>query len=146
MDPATIAAAVVAFLAPYLAEGGKAVAKKAGEALWEAVKQRLQGKPAAEEALRDLETAPQDEDAQAALRLQVKKALAADPGFLSELARLLEEAEKEAPGAVYRATLQGSGAIAQGPGAVAAGEGGVAIGGDVKGSVIVTGDHNEVGE
>lgn len=43
------------------------------------------------------------------------------------------------------ATLEGSGAIAQGPGAVAAGAGGVAVGGDVFGSVIVTGDGNIVG-
>lgn len=43
------------------------------------------------------------------------------------------------------ATLEGTGAIAQGPGAVAAGAGGVAVGGDVFGSVIVTGDGNVVG-
>jgi HAMP domain-containing protein len=42
------------------------------------------------------------------------------------------------------ARLEGSGAIAQGPGAVAAGKGGVAIGGDVHGSVIITGDDNTV--
>jgi hypothetical protein len=33
MDPASIATTVVTFLAPYLAEGGKAAAKKIGEAL-----------------------------------------------------------------------------------------------------------------
>ncbi len=43
------------------------------------------------------------------------------------------------------ATLEGSGAIAQGPGAVAAGDRGVAVGGDVFGSVIVTGDGIIVG-
>jgi len=45
----------------------------------------------------------------------------------------------------YSATLKGDGAIAQGPGAVAAGKRGVAIAGNVKGSVIMTGDGNVVG-
>ncbi|HEY5869003.1 MAG TPA: hypothetical protein VI542_26150, partial [Candidatus Tectomicrobia bacterium] len=42
----------------------------------------------------------------------------------------------------FSAHLTGSGAIAQGPGAVAAGERGVAVGGQVHGSLIVTGDAN----
>ncbi len=44
----------------------------------------------------------------------------------------------------YHAEVHGSGAVAQGPGAVAAGERGVAIGGSVQGSIIITGDKNEV--
>ena len=68
MDPTSIATAVVAFLAPYLAEGGKAVAKKAGEALVAALERRFKGKPAAEEAMNDMKATPQDEDVQAALR------------------------------------------------------------------------------
>jgi len=44
----------------------------------------------------------------------------------------------------YHATVHGPGAVAQGPGAVAAGKGGVAIGGDVKGSTIITGNGNTV--
>jgi len=43
-----------------------------------------------------------------------------------------------------REALAGSD-IAQGPGAVADSGGGVAVGGDVKGSVIVTGDSDVVG-
>jgi tetratricopeptide (TPR) repeat protein len=43
------------------------------------------------------------------------------------------------------ATLKGSGAIAQGTEATAAGAGGVAVGGDVYGSVIITGNGNAVG-
>jgi hypothetical protein len=147
MDPVTIATSVVAFLAPYLAEGGKAVAKKGGEALWAALQRRFKGKPAAEEALRDVKAAPQHADAQAALRLQLRKALSADPEFLAELAQLLEEAHAGAPAASYQAEVRGSGAVAQGAGAVAAGAGGVAVGGDVKGTVIaghgnVVGDHS----
>ncbi|KPA17818.1 hypothetical protein MHK_001964, partial [Candidatus Magnetomorum sp. HK-1] len=44
----------------------------------------------------------------------------------------------------YEAKVNGSGAIAQGDVAVASGERGVAIGGDVDGSVIITGDGNAV--
>lgn len=143
MDPATIASAVVAFLAPYLAEGGRALAKKAGEALWNTLEHRLRGNPAAEKALEGLRENPQDKRIQAALEWQLGETLKADREFLTELAHLLEEAQKEAP-AVYQATLQGSGAIAQGPGAVAAGERGVAIGGSAQGNIIITGDRNVV--
>jgi hypothetical protein len=141
MDPAAIATAVVAFLAPYLAEGGKAVAKKVGEALVAALERRFKGQPAAEEAVHDLKATPQDADVQAALRHQLKKALAADPEFLAELARLLAELEPEAPAAGYHAEVRGSGAIAQGTGAAAAGAGGMAI----SGGVTVTGQGNVVG-
>jgi hypothetical protein len=44
----------------------------------------------------------------------------------------------------FQATLHGAGAIAQGERSVAAGAGGVAVGGDVRGSVIVTGDVFEL--
>nr|BAL56621.1 hypothetical conserved protein [uncultured prokaryote] len=143
MDPATIASAVVAFLVSCLTEGGKALAKKAVEALWDAVERRLRGNPASEKALESLRKNPQDQRIQGTLEWQLEEVLRADPDFLAELARLLEDAQKEAP-AVYQATLQGSGAIAQGPGAVAAGERGVAIGGDARGNIIITGDRNKV--
>jgi hypothetical protein len=141
MDPASIATTVVTFLAPYLAEGGKAAAKKIGEALMAALERRFKGKPAAEEAMNDMKATPQDPDAQAALRHQLKKALMADPEFLAELVGLLGEVETEAPGTGYHAEVHGSGAIAQGPGAVAAGEGGLAVGGDVKGDISITGSR-----
>jgi hypothetical protein len=143
MDPVSIATAVVAFLSPYLVEGAKAAAKKAGEALIGALEKRFKDKPAAQEALNDVKSNPQDEDLQAALRVQLKKALAADDTFLAEVAKLLEEAQAEAPQATYHAKVRGSGAIAQGPGAVAAGAGGLAAGRDVKGPVI-TGDRGKI--
>lgn len=138
MDPVTIATAAVAFLAPYLAEGSKAAAKKAGETLVAALERRFKGQPAAGEALQDVKAAPQDGDAQAALRLQLKKALAADPDFLSELARLLEAAQAGTPAVTYRAEARGSGnVIAQGE--VAAADHSVATRGDVKGDITITG-------
>ena len=141
MDAVAIATTVVAFLAPYLAEGGKAAAKKVGEALVAALERRFKGQAAAEEAMSDLKATPQDVDVQATLRHQLKKALAADPEFLAELARLLEETEAGAPAAGHHAELRGSGAIAQGEGAAAAGAGGTAI----SGGVTITGHGNVVG-
>jgi hypothetical protein len=143
MDPGTIAAGVVAFLSPYLVEAGKSAAKKGGEALMTALERRFKDKPVPETALEDLKADPQDPDNQAALRKELKKSLAADADFLAELAKLLEEAQVEAPPATYRAELRGSGAIAQGAGAVGAGAGGAATSGDVHGSII-TGDHSKV--
>ena len=145
MDPVTIATGVVAFLSPFLVEGGKAMAKKAGEALVAALERRFKDRPAAQEALGDVKQEPRNEDFQAVLRVQLQKALAADGEFLAEVARLLKEAQAEAPDAGYRAELRGSGAIAQGPGAVAAGAGGVAVGGSLRDSTVITGDGNVIG-
>ena len=75
---------------------------------------------------------------------RVDQAIAAQEGLRGVLpvaqleAALAALREKRAP---FLALLRGSGAIAQGPDAVAAGEGGVALGGDVKDSTIITGDH-----
>jgi hypothetical protein len=110
MNPATIATAVVTFLIPLLAEGGKATAKKGGEALVAALERRFKEKPAAQEALEDVKKDPQDEDLQAALRVQLKKLLAADEAFRAELTQLLEQIK----------STSGGGILAQGEGAVAA--------------------------
>jgi hypothetical protein len=97
IDPATLAAAVVTLLSPYLVEAAKAGAKKIGEAtvggagkLYQTLKTRLTG-PVEEKALAKLEAAPEKPDAQAALRLFLEERLAADPDLRAELARLVEE-------------------------------------------------------
>ena len=135
MDPVSIASAVVTFLIPFLAEGGKAAAKKGGEALIGALERRFKDKPAAQEALDDVKKEPQDEDLQAVLRVQLKKMLAADEAFRAELTQLVEQL-KTAPGA---------GIVAQGEGAVAAGTiGGSVVTGGVKldgGSTFVGGQQ-----
>ncbi len=142
MDPVTIATAVVAFLSPYFAEGGKAAAKKVGEALVATIKRRFQGKPAAEEALKDVEEAPQDEDLQAALRVQLKKVMRQDEAFAAELATLLDEARRSAP-TTYQARVTGSGAAAlsTGGGPAAAAGRGIAIGS--VGGDVSTGDQRD---
>jgi hypothetical protein len=135
MDPATVAAGVVALLSSFLVEGGKAVVKKAGEALWAALERRFKGKPASEKALADLKSEPTNPDNQVALRKELGKELAVDAEFLAQMAKLLEEAQAERATTSYEAAQQGAGAIAQGPGAAAAAAHGVAVAGDVKGDI-----------
>lgn len=102
MDPTTLAAGAVAALVPYLGEAGKAVAKKAGDAawgqcekLWTFLRGRLTG-TSAQEALEDLQKQPGDADVQGQARLQLRKALQADPTLVQELAALLQAAQTEA--------------------------------------------------
>lgn len=105
MEPITIATAVLTVLTAFLVEGGKAAAKKAGEALWAVLEKRFSGHPAAETALVDLKAAPQDLDNQAALRKEVRKLAEADAAFREELRQLLDAAESAAPGTVYNIAL-----------------------------------------
>jgi hypothetical protein len=99
MDPATLAGSAVALVAPYLVEGGKELAKKVGgEAgdriveLYDKLKAKLTGGGA--DSLADLEKQPRDADSQAALRVQIKKALEADPAFRAELEKLVGEIQE----------------------------------------------------
>jgi hypothetical protein len=92
-----LAGSAVALVAPYLAEGGKELAKKVGGdvgdrivKLYDKVKAKLTG-VAAKEALADLEAKPEDERRKAALELQLEKALGANPGFRDEVAKLVGE-------------------------------------------------------
>ena len=118
-------------------EMGKRVPDAIGE-LWKTLTARMKQKPAATEALDDLTQTPDDPDAQAAFRMQVKKLLR-DEDFAAQLAALLQAA-----GTRYEAHLEGDGAIAQGNGATAVGKGGVYIGGDASGNTFVTGDKNNI--
>lgn len=144
IDLGILANAATIFLAPalpyLLGLGGKAgeeAAKKLGgeawekaKALWARLSPKVEGKETARGAAADLAAAPEDGDAVAQFRFQVKKLLETEPELAEELARLLGP---EAGGVSYRAELHGSGAIAQGAGATAAGAGGIAIGGGAHG-------------
>lgn len=151
MDITVLAAGLCTFfnpMLPYLVKGGEKLAEQAaeklghsawdkGKQLWQSITSKAEAESLPlETAAQDLLDAPEDEDAQAAFRMQLKKLLKQDESFAAEIAQLLEESAPE----IYSAELQGSGAIAQGEGAVAAGGRGVAVGGSVSGSVIVTGD------
>ena len=100
MDPTALAAAATALLAPYVSKAGEKLAEKVGEKLpeqmgklWTAIAARFKGKPAAEEAVKDLAAKPDDEDNQAAFRKELKKLLADDADFVDELAKLLQAAQ-----------------------------------------------------
>ncbi len=143
MDPgtsATLANSVLVALVPGvikalgaaagpIASGGEDLAKAVGQAvgqhtaaLLKAISARFKGHPAAEEAMNDFVKTPQDVDAQAALRLQLKKLLETDESFRQELLALLEQAQKEEAGT--RTTT-----------VIASGKGAVATGGDTYGAV-----------
>lgn len=100
MDPTAIAAAATALLAPYIAKFGEKAAEKLGETLpeqlgkvWEAIGTKFKGKPAAEEAAKDLAATPSDADSQAAFRKELKKTLTEDESFGVELLKLLKAAQ-----------------------------------------------------
>jgi hypothetical protein len=103
MDPVTsLAATAVAVLAPYLAMAGGEFAKETGKAavtkigpLYKALKARFEHKPAAQEALVDLEANPMDADAQTALTLQLKKQIKADTELAQTVRKLLDEIDQD---------------------------------------------------
>ncbi len=143
MDFKLLAETLTTFLAPampYLISGGGELVEEAGKTLgehgldllktlWAKLRPKVEEKPTAAEAVQEVARAPEDADAQAALRLQLRKILEADVSFAAEIEKLLEAAGQKAS---YQAELHGSGVIAQGKGNVAAGERGIAAGRDVR--------------
>lgn len=122
-------------LLPYLLKAGEKVAEEAGKKiagnswdwakeLWAKVRPAIEAKPAALEAAQDVAQTPDDQDAQAALRVQLKKLLTDDQALAGEVNQWWERAQ------------------AAGISVTASGERSVAIGGDVSGSNIITGDSN----
>lgn len=141
MDVVTpLAAQLVAVLTPFLPivlQAGKDVGTRAAEQLedsgWDIAKQiwnrlgaSLQGHAAANEAAADVASDPGDEDAQAALRLQLRKLLAEDPSLQKELAEILQNA-RESGTTITRVSVKGDRSVG--------------IGRDVTGSTIITGDQ-----
>ena len=131
----SVAAASVAILVPYLAEAGKAIAKKAGEAAWShaesifrAIQAKFKTNPIADAALSDVIKNPDDKDNQASLRKELKKAMELDEGFLDELRGFVVKAQQSG------IVVSGSGSVAT-SGGTAAGAGGVAVGGNVEGGI-----------
>ena len=124
-------------LLPYLLKAGEKAAEETGKtvageswewakSLWTKLKPKVEAKPAALEAVQDAAQSPEDQDAQAAFRQQLKKLLTEDQLLAEEVNGWLEQGE------------------AAGINVSAAGERSVAIGGNVKSSTIVTGDQNKV--
>jgi len=140
MDIGAIASSLTAVLVPllpYLLKAGETAAEETGKAvagqswewaksLWTKLKPKVEAKPGALEVAQDAAQAPEDQDAQAAFRQQLKKLLTEDHSLAEELNRWLEQGKSA------------------GINVSAIGERSVAIGGDVKSSTIVTGDSNKV--
>jgi hypothetical protein len=113
-----LAGQVIVALAPYLAQltgsAGQGILKglageseSAGEqlarSLWRRLQPRVREKPAAIEAAHDLAKAPEDADARAALRMQIRKLLAEDDALAVEVSRIIR-ASGEASSTVSIAT------------------------------------------
>jgi len=124
-------------LLPYLLKAGETAAEETGKAvagqswewaksLWTKLQPKVEAKPGALEIAQDAAQAPEDQDAQAALRRQLKKLLTEDQSLAEEVSRWLDQGK------------------AAGINVTASAERSVAIGGDVKSSTIVTGDRNKV--
>ena len=129
MDPTTVATTAVTMLAPYVVKAGEKAAEKIGETLpvgvgkvWKAITGKFKGKPAAEEAITDLVATPGDQLTQSMFAGHLRKALEADPTFLTELAQLLASVQQDSGD---KSLNTGSGTIVT-RGGVGAGAGGVA--------------------
>lgn len=125
MDSASIgllAANAVSVITPFLANAAESIVPQAAEDIYQAIKNRFAGKPAAAEALQDLEKDPADEDFQASVRAQLKKIMAEDQRFADQLAQLYQLLEEQS-----------------GSQGVSAKERSVAAGRDIRGAVF-TGD------
>jgi hypothetical protein len=139
MDIGALASSVTTALVPllpYLLKAGEKAAEETGKtvagqswewtkSLWTKLKPKVEAKPAALEAAQDVAQSPEDEDAQTALRRQLRKLLTEDQSLAEEVSRWLKQGK------------------AAGINVSATGERSVAIG-DVNSSTIVIGDHNKV--
>ena len=124
LDITVLASALTSLLSPalpYLVKFGEQAGTEASKkisldaweqakTLWNELRPRFEKKPAAQEAANDVADDPSSEDAQAALRLQLKKLLVEDSDFALELAKILES-KTAAPGAVIDSSvnIQGGG-------------------------------------
>lgn len=140
MDVAILANQLVTVLAPFLpflVPLGQGAADAAGrqlgadawehaKALWDRLGDQLEERPDALEAVRGAAEAPDDGDARAAFRLQLRKLLGADEALADELRRLLAER----PGAAGTSVT-----------VTASGERSITVGRDAIGSAFVTGDR-----
>lgn len=131
-----LAPILIQFL-PYLVKAGGNVAEEAGKkfggeswdkvkSLWGKLQPKVETKPAAQEAVQDAAQNPKDEDAQAALRQQIKKILGEDEALAREIEPMVKSLQQA------NVTV------------VASGDRSVAVGGNVAGGTIITGDANSV--
>src|SRR5215510_1241182 len=88
-------------LLPYLLKAGEKPAEETGKAvagqswewaksLWTKLQPKVEAKPAALEAAQDVALSPQNQDLQAALRVQLNKLLTEDQSLAEEVSRWLD--------------------------------------------------------
>jgi hypothetical protein len=109
-----LAAATVAFIAPYLTEAGKEAAKTMGKETAEAglkllgwMREKLSGR--AKEALTELEEKPDSQLNQDDLRTQLAKLLEKQPQLIPELQTLLSAAQTQTPSLTQNVGAHGQG-------------------------------------
>ena len=107
---------------PYLVKFGEKAAEKAAEKfpeaswnlaskLWKHLNPKLEEKEASKEATEDLANAPEDEDALAAFRLQLRKLLDGDETLAAEVQDILTEIKAQPESASYLMQVTGSGNV-----------------------------------
>ena len=105
MDPTipALAATVASMLGPaipYLVTAGEAanseVGKQAIGGLWSLFRPKAATTPALADAIEDVERNPNDEDSLTVLRVQIRKALEADPDLVARVRPLVEDASTTA--------------------------------------------------
>lgn len=137
IDVNALAQTVTALLAPalpILVKIGDGALSKIGsdisdqtKTLWVKLRPSLQAKASAQEAMADVVNAPNDEDAQASLRQQIKKILKEDTELAAEIAQ------------AFSTTSTASATVSQRDGGIYVG-GNASFGGDVAGRDLTKGD------
>jgi hypothetical protein len=101
MDPTipVLAATVASTLGPaipYLAGAGEFARSESGQktigALWDLFWPKAETTPALADAIKDVEVNPNDEDSLTVLRVQIRKALEADPDLVAQTRPIVENA------------------------------------------------------
>ncbi len=153
MEISTLTAFITPFL-PFLLKLGKtatetateSAASKFGEAAWQkaqtvwtALSPQVHAKETVKEAITDAANNPEDEDYQAALRVQLKKLLASDAALANQLTQILQsDTSQSIPTTQITQNVKGN--QNQTIGQVSGGQ----VFGNVTGSVITSGSGNSV--
>jgi hypothetical protein len=144
MDPNTLAflaADTLSKLGPYWPLIATKAAEKVGELLpdtvgklWTALKDRMDVKEAAREALEDMLKEPDNQAFQTVLKVQLEKILKQDEAFAGNLQSLLADIQ---PQTNQQATVRGDkNTVIQGSHNQVLGKGSVQVTGDVKGDIV----------
>ena len=143
MDIPTLANSVWQVILPLLpllaTKGAEKIGEEAGASIWEAVKEKFDGKLETKKVAEKLLAEPESAKMQTVFQYQLEELLEEDESFVKELEKLLEAVEIS-----NTAHVIGGGTVVQGNNSVGVGQGGVYIGGNSEGNTIVTGDGNLV--